>query len=601
MADAGEVRTPGCGYPAGFADGDRADEASALHRRRLAYGCLVAITSAGLSAWLGFIVSGNGQTVLDVALVLSFLMKLLWVSSVFWSAAIGFILRRSTRDPISPVLPPFARIRGDEPMLFRTAIVMTIRDEDAKRVFAHMQVVRTSIDATGFGDRFDYFLLSDSMTPKAIAAEHDEMTSLRKSSPGTNLIYRRRDTNIDYKAGNLHDFCQRWGERYEFMAVLDADSVMSGEAILRLVRIMQAAPRLGILQSMIDCVLPPTAIARVFEFGHRHVWHNYILGSVWWQDERCQYRGHNALIRVAAYAAHGRMNDGDGAYNTGRHVMCFDQIEAALLHRAGFEVRELPIGGGSYEGMPSTLVDFLGRYRRWCQGDLINLRLLALPGLRTMDKYHLAGVAQRFLGWPAVVLFVTLAVYAVLAWPPDTPFPKANAAALYASFAVLYLTPRMLGLADAMLAGARRYGGFPRLALGALTELLFNMLFVPVAMVAISWFIIRFLFGYRSSWLPQRRQSYRSPLKETVLALWPQTLLGFGLSAALAVAAPAALPWFAPFLGALVLAIPFGVLTGSRGFSASMERLRICAMPEEIAPPVELVDLGRLDREGNGQ
>ena len=598
MADLGEARTPGCGYPAGFADGDRVDEASVLHRRRLTYGCLVAITSAGLSVWLGFIVSANGQTVLDVALMLSFLMKLLWTSSVFWSAAIGFILRRSTRDPISLVLPPFARIRGDEPILFRTAIVMTIRDEDAKRVFAHIRAVRASIDATGFGDRFDYFLLSDSTTPEAIAAEGDEMNSLQTSSKEANLIYRRRDTNTGYKAGNLRDFCQHWGEHYEFMAVLDADSVMSGEAILRLVRIMQAAPRLGILQSMIDCVSPSTAIARVFEFGHRHVWHNYILGSVWWQGERCQYRGHNVLIRVAAYAAHGRMNDGDGAYKTGRHVMCFDQVEAALLHRAGFEVRELPIGGGSYEGMPSTLVDFLGRYRRWCQGDLINLRLLGLPGLKTMDRYHLAGVAQRFLGWPAVVLFVTLAVYAVLSWPRDTPFPKTDAAALYATFAMLYFTPRILGLADAMLAGAGRYGGFPRLALGALIELLFTVLFFPVAMVAITWFIIKFLFGYRASWLPQRRPGHRSPLKETVLTLWPQTLLGFVLSAALVAAAPTALPWFAPFLGALLLAIPFGALTSSPGFSASMERLRICAMPEEIAPPTELAGL---DREGNGK
>lgn len=593
MADSGESRTA----LAAFADGARADEANVLHRRRIAYGCVVAITSAGLSAWLGFIVSANGAIGLDLILVLSFLTKLLWTSSVFWSATIGFILRRSTRDPVSLVVPCFARIRGDEPILSRTAIVMTVRDEDAKRVFAHLRAVKASLDVTGFGGRFDFFVLSDSTTPHAIAAEDVEMTG----STNANLIYRRRDTNTGHKAGNLHDFCQRWGGNYEFMAVLDADSVMSGEAILRLVRIMQAAPKLGILQSMIDCVSPATAAARVFEFGHRHVWHNYILGSVWWQGERCQYRGHNALIRIAAYTACGRMNEGDGAYNDGRHVMCFDQVEAALLHRAGFEVRELPVGGGSYEGMPSTPVDFLARYRRWCQGNLINLRLLGLPGLRIMDKYHLAGVAQRFLGWPAVVLFVTSAVYGVLSWPPDVPFPRTSAVALYAVFAVLYLAPRMLGLADAVLAGAGRYGGFPRLALGALTELLFTILFAPVAMVAIAWFVIKFLFGYRSAWLPQQRQRDCAPWRETVLALWPQTLLGFVLTLALAVAAPAALPWFAPFLAAVLLAIPFGLLTASPGFSALMERSRICAMPEEIAPPPELVELGRSHREGNGK
>ena len=535
---------------------------------------------------------------MDAVLVFAFAVKVLWIALVFWSSAIGFLLRRATSDPVAQVLPPSARVRGDEPIAVRTAIVMTIRDEDATQVFAHLRVVKASVDATGSGDKFDYFLLSDSTQREAVAAEERELASWQARSPGAGLVYRRREINVDFKGGNLRDFCARWGKSYEIMIVLDADSVMSGEAILRLVRIMQVDPRLGILQSLIDCVLPATAVARMFEFGHRHVWHNYILGSAWWQGERGQYRGHNAAIRIAAYAANARLTDRDGVRDPSSHVMCFDQVESALLHRAGFDVRELPAGGGSYEGLPPALPDFLVRYQRWCQGNLKNLRLLWLPGLSLMDRYHFAAVAHRFLGWPAFVLFVVLVAYAAASWPPETAFPVRSAAALYATFFILYFAPRLFGLIDAALAGASRCGGMLRLAIGGATEVVFTLLFVPVAMVGGAWFMLKLLFGRRSTWAPQRRADYRLSWAQAARALWPQTAVGFALAIVLAVAAPMALPWFMPFLGGLVLAIPFAVLTASPRLAAWMERQRLCAMPEEIVPSAELAGVRRRDLEG---
>jgi membrane glycosyltransferase len=568
--------------------------------RRLLFAALVGATTVGLSVWLTVILAEHEFTVLGAILVLTFAVKVLWVSLVFWSSAIGFGLRHATTDPVAAVLPPIARVSGHDPITVKTAIVMPVRDEDAKHVFDRLEVVKASIDATGAGNKFDYFLLSDSTTAAAVAAEEQELASLRARPSGTGVIYRRREINVDFKGGNLRDFCARWGQNYELMVVLDADSVMTGQTILRLVRIMQVAPQLGILQSVIDCVQPPTAMARIFEFGHRLVWRNYILGSAWWQQERGQYRGHNAAIRVDAYAAHARLSDRDGVRDPSSHVMCSDQVESALLHRAGYEVRELPAGGGSYEGLPPALPDFLDRYQRWCQGNLKNLRLLWLPGLSLMDRYHFAGVAHRFLGWPAFVIFVVLAAYSAAAWPPEAQFAARSAAALYAAFLILYFAPRIFGLIDAALAGASRYGGMPRLAIGGAIDFVFTLLLVPVAMVGVTWFMAQLLFGRRPTWAPQRRTQYRLSWTRAARALWPQTAVGSILAIALAVAGPAALPWFLPFVTGLVLAIPFGVVTSSRRFSAWMDRRSLCAMPEEITPPSELAELRRRIRKGVG-
>jgi len=569
---------------------------AALSLRRFVFGLLVLGTTFGLSAWLAVVVAANGFRLVDVMLVMTFAIKALWVALVFWSSTIGFVLRRFTVDPLAAVLPPQARRCANTPVAVRTAIVMTVRDEDAKQVFHRLQCVQASVDAAGCGDKFNYFLLSDTTIPDVVAAEERELAALRARAPDMVLVYRRRDNNVDFKAGNLREFCQRWGKSYEMMIVLDADSVMSGEAIVRLVRVMQASPRLAILQSLIDCVLPTTALARMFEFGHRLVWHNYILGSAWWQGGRAQYRGHNAAVRIAPYLAHARLSQCDGIRDPGSHVMCFDQVEAALLHRAGYQVRELPVGGGSYEGLPPALPDFLVRYRRWCQGNLKNALLLRLPGLSMMDRYHLAGVAHRFLGWPAFVLFVVLAAYAALSWPPEIAFMNAGARALYATFLVLYFAPIAFGLIDAGLSGANRYGGALRFAISAALELVFALLFVPVAMLGVASFMIEWLCGRPANWAPQPRTDYRLSWRAAAQSLWVQTAFGLVLAMTIAVWAAKALPWFLPFLIGPVLAIPFAVLTSAPEVLAWMERLRLCTLPEESAPPAVLAEIRRLEQ-----
>jgi membrane glycosyltransferase len=567
-----------------------------LALRRLILGCLVAVTTVGLCAWLGAIVFGNGFILLDAVVIVTFSLKALWVVLVFYSTSIGFVLRRATVLHSLELRRPSAM--APNPILGRIAVVMPVRDENVDRFLACLRSTKASVDGTGCGDRFDYFLLSDSTRPELVSIEELKFEAWRATQHvASHLTYRRREHPAGLKGGNLQDFCMGPGQGYEFMVVLDADSIMAGTTIVQLARIMQANPRIGILQCTINCIFPQSTFARLFEFGHRLVWHNYILGSVWWQGERGQYRGHNAIVRIAAYAAHCRLSDLIGARAARVHVMCYDQVEGMLMHRAGYEVRELPNSEGSYEGLPPTLFEFLVRYQRWCQGNLTNLRLLWLPGLAMMDRYHLVGVAHRFLGWPAFTIFVACATLLAASWPGEVTFPTHSAALLYATFLTLYFLPRWLGLIDAVICGARRYGGNIRLALGSLIDLLFTLFFVPIAMVSTTWFLIQRLFGHRAAWVPQPRTTQALSWADAASALWPTTVFGIALFVFILMSAEAVLIWFLPFLAGLLLAVPFAMLTASVRANTCMKQWGLCAMPEEVTPPYELQYLERCERE----
>ena len=148
---------------------------------------------------------------------------------------------------------------------------MTLRNEAPARAFRRLRAVQASLDATGEGGQFAYFLLSDTSDPATAAAEEAEMVAWRAvDRDPARLHYRRRTANTGFKAGNLRDFCSAWGRSFELMLPLDADSLMSGEAILRLVRIMQAHPKLGILQSLVVGAPSLSAFARIW-MGERFI------------------------------------------------------------------------------------------------------------------------------------------------------------------------------------------------------------------------------------------------------------------------------------------------------------------------------------------
>ncbi|MFI5011043.1 MAG: glucans biosynthesis glucosyltransferase MdoH [Hyphomicrobiales bacterium] len=562
--------------------------------RRTLFAALAAISILLPGAMLISILRVKGSDVVEALMVAAFLVNMTSVVLVFWNSVFGFVLRRGFAGRSAGTWPPSGQGHDGAPIVRRTAVVMTVRNEDPAGVFARIRSVKASLDRTGFGQFFDYFVLSDSSRTEIMAAEERAFAAWCAEIPEEGRVfYRRRASNIGFKPGNLREFCVRWGQGYEFLLLLDADSLMTGATILRHIRLMQDNPRLGILQSLVVGVLSPSIFARIFEFGHRHALRCAIAGAAWWQDDRCQFWGHNATIRLAPFMAYCELPHLPGKGPFGGHVIAHDQIEASLMHRAGYEVRVLPEESGSYEGVPPTLLDFLKRNHRWFQGNLKNLKVARLPGLPAIDRFHLTVVAQRFLSWPAMVVFVALAAFMASSWPSGTAFPTALAIALYAIWMVLFLAPKLLGVLDALLTSPSGYGGGARLLLGSFVEVVFAFLLVPVAMVATTGFMFAMAFGRGSGWEAQRRDRNRLSWKAAFAALCPQTVLGLAMLFYLAATNAGAIPWFCPFLLGLLLAVPFAILTSLPSVDALADRLKLCIIPEEVEVPAEILDVVR--------
>ncbi|HXY90177.1 MAG TPA: glycosyltransferase family 2 protein, partial [Xanthobacteraceae bacterium] len=320
----------------------------------------------------------------------------------------------------------------------------------------------------------------------------------------------------------------------------------------------------------------------------RHGMRSFTAGSAWWHADCGPFWGHNAAVRIAPFTDYCRLPELSGRPPFGGPIMSHDQIEAVLMRRAGFEVRVLTEEGGSYEENPPALPDFARRDLRWCQGNLQYLRLIGLPALFPTSRMQIAFAIQMFLVSPAVVLFVILAALAAAQFPAGAAFPTASALAFYLVLVVMYLSPKFFGIADALLRSPRRYGGVLRILVGGLVETVFTFLLLPVSMFNQTLFMTGLVFGRNAGWDVQQRDGYRVPWTDAVRGLWPATAFGLLVLSFLAFAAPAAIPWFLPFLGGLVLSIPFAVLTSLPEVGAAAVQWRLCAIPEEFETPAEI-------------
>jgi len=406
-----------------------------LRRRRLIVLALN-VSTFGLLIWAAInVLKAGGWSLVDTALLIAFAVGSPWTVLGFWNSVIGLWLLHGVRDPITKVAP-YARA-GDlpTPITVRTAILMTLRNEDPERAILRLKTVKESIDATGFGEQFGYFVLSDTDDPSIAEAEEKAVAAWQRTLPDPQqVIYRRRADNTGFKAGNLRDFCERWGREYELMLPLDADSLMSGDTVIRLVRIMQAHRQLGILQSLVVGMPSSSAFARIFQFGMRHGMRSYTMGQAWWTGDCGPFWGHNAVVRIRPFLERCQLPVLPGKPPLGGHVLSHDQVEATLMRRAGYEVRVLPFECGSWEENPPTLLEFIRRDVRWCQGNMQYLKLLDMPGLHPMSRFQLIWAILMFLGIPAWTLMIAL--LPVLAYEAQsiTQYPTALAVALYVGF-----------------------------------------------------------------------------------------------------------------------------------------------------------------------
>jgi len=563
--------------------------ADPLARRRAVFTAVVLASMAGLIWLLSFALSAGGFGFVDLVLVVLFAVTLPWSVIGFWNATIGLFIMRA-KDPVATVTPVAARVTGDEPITARTAILWCIRNEDTERVIRNIEPMMEGIVASGSARQFDVFILSDTNYPEVAAIEEPRFAALQAKWQGRlPLTYRRRTDNTGFKAGNIFDFCTRWGGSYDLAATLDADSFQTAESILRMVRIMQVEPKLGILQSLVVGMPSTSAFARIFQFGMRLGMRSYTLGSAWWQGDCGPYWGHNAVIRLAPFIAHCHIPPRPD----GTHILSHDQIEAVLMRRAGYEVRVLPEEGASWEENPPTLLEFIRRDLRWAQGNMQYGPYLVMRGLRPVSRYQIAFAMLMFLGSPAWMGLLVLGTLAVAINGPAN-FIRADAGTwLFAIILVMWFAPKIATVIDVISRPAlrRSFGGAARFIASTITETVFFLLLSPIMWVGHTMFLAGLVLGRKIGWGGQARDDHAVPWGDAARQLWPHTLLGWSCILVLAFTVPSAIPYALFIAGGPALSIPLAVITSWPTVGRALMRLGIGALPEENAPPAPLRQL----------
>lgn len=552
----------------------------------------VGLTIAGL-IWLAVIaLSPGGFGLLDAVLVAMFAVTLPWYVIGFWNATIGLLIMRFAHDPVAAVTPVAGRVRGDEPITASTAILLCIRNEAPERAARLLEPMLEGLAARGVGQRFHVYVLSDTSEAEIAAAERARFAALAAAWDGkVMLTYRLRASNVGFKAGNIADFCQRWGNEHDFAVMLDADSVMTVDLLVKLVRMMQIDPRLGILQSLVIGMPSASAFARIFQFGMRLGMRSYTIGSAWWQGDCGPYWGHNAIVRIAPFVAHCELPVLAGGALVKGHVLSHDQVEAVLMRRAGYEVRVLAEEGSSFEQNPPTLVEFIRRDLRWCQGNMQYWHFLRMPGLRPVSRYQLVFALLMFLGSPAWIGLLLIGTLGVALAPTPADFMRWDAGiALLVLVLAMWFAPNIATMIDVLTRPKLRYsfGGSIRSSASFVMTIIFVVLVAPIMWTSHTLFLARLLLGRTIEWGAQARDDHRVPWSLAVRSFWPQTLIGLVPLLVLAVAAPSAIPYAFLIAGGPLLSIPLAVVTAAPALGRALIVLGLDRLPEETLPPPEL-------------
>jgi membrane glycosyltransferase len=549
-------------------------EADRMVMRRAAVLLIALATDVGLAWLLWRVLAPGGWTAAKLVMAAAFAGTAPWTGLCAANGIIGFILL-VLRPLISAPLP---RGEAESRSLPRTAIVVTVRDEDMGRVLPALRRLLHGLDLAGAGDAFGLFILSDSQ--HAAAEEKSVMAFQAEDRDPARIRYRRRRSNVGFKAGNIMDFLDHDAHGYDLMLTLDADSEMSAPAVLRLVRLMQVEPTLAVAQHLTVGLPASSAFPRLFQFGMRAGMRTWATGQAWWQGDEGPYWGHNAVVRIAPFRLHCRLP----TLPSGQHILSHDQVEAVLLGAAGWGVRVIPDEGGSWEANPPALPEFLRREARWVAGNMQYRHLLRRPGLHAMGRWHLMQAILLFAGAPLYLLFLIAAATAA-ATDAVSPFPAHWALALTGAWLGALYAPKLLGYAEVALSPDKRarYGGLGRVGVGAVTEIGFTLLLDAVSSVTKTGVMLRLALGGRIAWTGQNRADRGVGWGEASRLLWPQTLLGIATFSAFAVGGWTAALWALPLAGGLLVSIPLCVLTADPRLGRWLRERQIAAVPEEFS------------------
>jgi membrane glycosyltransferase len=553
-----------------------------LGRRRAALAAFCVLTTS-LAVFAVIAAMGrDGLAPLEIAHAGLILVLFGWMAFSF-AASLGglWLSRQADVWERTAVQAPLSALRT------RTALLAPIYHEDVGPFFARLAAMRADLHAQGLTPAFDIVVLSDSRRAEVVAEEQRGFAAFRRDGIGPRAYYRHRPENIDRKAGNIADWVRQHGGAYDHMVVLDADSLMDGQTLWRLASVMEREPALGLVQTA------PTIAGRRTLFGRLEQFANTLYGPLsawgmaWWSGADGNYWGHNAIVRVEAFAQSSGLPHLKGKTPFGGHIMSHDFVEAAFLRRAGWGVRLLPALDGSFEESPPTLIDHLIRDRRWCQGNLQHLGVLGAKGLHPVSRLHLA---RGVMSYALAPLWIALVVTGALLSLPEAGvngggYPLAGASVLAVSL-VFVLLPKLLSYGMMLHAGqADRFGG-PWKALASVgLETVASTLTAPVIMAAHTRALLAVALGRDSGWSAQQRDEGRLSGRAALAFHWPEMLLGVALAALGPLMGAGLSPWLAVAATSLIAA-PFIVWwTASIGRGVRLRDAGLLLTPGETRAP----------------
>ncbi len=564
---------------------------------------LTLATTAVATARLFEIFRIDGLSTLEILILAVFALLFSWIAVAFWIAALGAqaLWRNAIALPLHA--PPNAAEAGAARS--RTVLAVPLYNEDCVEVFARLRAIVASLGAAGALESFDVFVLSDSTDPEVRAAEAVGCRALRGHEPAARVFYRHRTDNTAHKSGNIAEFCRNWGGLYDYMVVLDADSLMTGETLVRLAGLMDANPRTALIQVAPTLVGGESFFARSQQFASWVYGRLFAAGLARLQGPDGNYWGHNAIIRLRAFTQHCGLPKLPGRAPFGGEIMSHDFVEAALLRRAGWDVWLAPALDGSYEATPPTLIDHLKRDRRWCQGNLQHAPLLFARGLRWPSRVHLAFGIMSYVSSPLWLLLILLfsadamrmldvapvtyiGRYPVLSWPISHTVALVSIAV--ATLSLLYV-PKVLALLIMLRDRAARqsYGGAGRLALGVLLENVMSTVTAPIFMLSHSWFVANILLGRKISWGAQPRGGDGIDFGRAVAAFGPHSAIAVVAGVAVWHWMPSVLWWYLPLLMGPAFAGVIAWATSKARWGLGARRHGLFLVPSETAG-VPIVD-----------
>jgi membrane glycosyltransferase len=578
-----------------------------IARRRMTFFSSIFVLTSFATWFMADLLWRGGLDGIEIALLVLFVVLFAHIATGFCTALIGFFVVNRGGDSCRITNTADSTAGRDQP-LAGTAVILPVYDEDVSRVFEGLRVIYRSVQEARQLEHFDFFILSDSDQPNQWIQEEVAWVELCKQVGGLGRIfYRKRRQAINRKSGNVADFLRRWGRNYRYMVVLDADSLMTGQTLVRLVGLMEKNPAVGIIQTAPRIVNGGTLYARLQQFANRLYSPLFLAGLNYWQQPDANYWGHNAIIRVQPFMEHCCLPDLPGREPFGGRILSHDFVEAALMRKAGWQVWIAPDLEGSYEEGPPTLIDNAKRDRRWCQGNMQHNWLLFARGFRPVNRLHLFLGIMGYVASPLWLLFLLLSSVDVIGAVANGGFaalPEAytsvfgyqvevpEALTLFIFTMLLLFLPKALSvivtLRNRELTTA--FGGSARVVLSAVFESAASTLLAPINMLFNSKFVIFTLLGQGVSWVTQRRRLDEdgTDWREAILTHAGHTVIGlvWGLSAFILV--PQFFWWLSPVLAGLAFSIPLSIFLSKTSFGQAARRLGIFLTPEETRPSYEL-------------